>query len=256
MHLLMIEKDPSLSDSQVCDDRGSIVRADSADEAISILRHDTFDLVVVDVASLDEEGWSFIRRLRLMKNDTPLVALTGCQAADRVRALGLGADDAIAQPVDASELRARIRAVARRHKGYSQSLVRLGDLSLSLETREVRFRDVQVHLTAREYAMLELLVLRKGQVVTKDMFLNHLYSSMDEPETKIIDVFICKLRRKLNVVGAHGLIATVWGQGYVVRNKKEQVRLPDVPVAGCPLLPGVKMSDRVQLDGVLRAFST
>jgi two-component system, cell cycle response regulator CtrA len=256
MYLLMIEKDPSISDSQVCDDRDSVVRADNADEAMSILRHEKLDLVVIDVVSLAEEGWSFIRRLRSMKNDIPLVALTGSQAADRVRALGLGADDAIAQPVDPSELRARIRAVARRHKGYSQSLVRLGDLTLSLETREVRFREVQVHLTAREYSILELLVLRKGQVITKDMFLNHLYGSMDEPETKIVDVFICKLRRKLNDVGAHGLIGTVWGLGYVVRIQKEQVRMPDVPVPGCPTLQGVKMSDRIQLDGVLRAFST
>ena len=249
MRLLMVEKIPSLSDSQICDDRGFVVRADTADEALSILRHEIFDLVVLDLTSLLEEGWSFIRRLRLAKHDVPLVALTAGNTDDRIRVLGLGADDAIAQPVDPSELRARIRAVARRHKGYSHPLVQAGGLSLSLETREVRFHGTQVHLTAREYSMLELLVLRKGQIITKDMFLNHLYGGMDEPETKIIDVFICKLRRKLNNAGANGFIATAWGQGYVVRNHADGVRIPDAPIADHGFSQVVKnLADHIERD--------
>jgi two-component system cell cycle response regulator CtrA len=229
MRLLLVEKTPRGNDSQFCDDRSFVARADTPDQALTMLRHETFDLVVVDLDSLSEQGFAFIQRLRTAENDIPLVALTGPQAHERVRAFGLGADDAIAKPVDTAELQARILTVARRHKGCSQSLVRFGGLSLSRATREVLFRNIPVRLTASEYLMLELLVLRKGQVVSKTMFLNHLYAGMDEPETKIIDVFICKLRRKLNHVGATGIIGTVWGQGYVAR-----IHAPDTSRSGAP----------------------
>jgi two-component system, cell cycle response regulator CtrA len=171
----------------------SVIQADTADEGLSILRHETFDLVIVDINSLSEEGFSFIRRLRLAKNDTPLLALTGNCSDDRIRALGLGADDAISQPVDRDELRARITSVARRHKGHSQSLLHSGVLSLSIDSREVLINGRPVKITGKEYLMLEILMLRKGQTVTKDMFLNHLYHGVDEADTKIIDVLICKL---------------------------------------------------------------
>jgi two-component system cell cycle response regulator CtrA len=120
--------------------------------------------------------------------------------------------------MDIGELTARIQAVFRRHRGYSRSVLKVGDLSLSVETREVRFRDRLIHVTGKEYSTLELLVLRRGQFITKDMFLNHLYGGMDEPDTKIIDVLVCKLRKKLTTAGADGLIGTVWGRGYVLRD--------------------------------------
>jgi two-component system, cell cycle response regulator CtrA len=222
MRILMIESMAAdVGASQMHDTQMSIVRADSTDDAISILRHETFDLVIVDVVSLAEAGFTFIHRLRTARNGTPLVALTGYQAVDRVRALGLGADDAITQPIDPGELHARIMAVFRRHKGYSQSVLRAGDLTISMETREVRLCDRPLKISGKEYAILELLVVRKGQVVSKDMFLNYLYGGVDEPETKIVDVFICKLRSKLNAAGAKGMIATVWGQGYVIRDSAE-----------------------------------
>jgi two-component system cell cycle response regulator CtrA len=242
----MIEKMSPGKEIQLCDDRSSVLQADTADEAMSILRHETIDLVVLDLTSLAEEGFGFIRRLRVAKNDVPRVVLTGCYANDRVRALSLGADDAIAQPVDPDELRARIRAVARRHKGYSQSLVQVGELSLSLDTHEVRFRDSLVRLTEREYSFLEVLVLRKGQVVTKAMFLSHLYGGMDEPEIKIIDVFICKLRRKLSAVGANSVIGTVWGQGYIIRNYNEDARIPTAAASGDLLRPVFSKADQLE----------
>ena len=224
MRLLVVETVASCRYSQLCDDRNFVIHADSPDEAMSILRHETFDVVILDLTSLSSGGFAFIRQLRTARNDTPLVALTGCNAGDRVRALGLGADDAIAQPVDTGELRARIAAVVRRYKGHSQSLVQIGDLSLSLGSCEVRFRNKLVHLTAREYSILEILALRMGQVVTKDMFLSYLYGGMDEPEIKIIDVFICKLRNRLKVVGADCMIVTVWGQGYTIEKLATESR--------------------------------
>ena len=218
MRLLMIEKHASPIAAQVCDDRWSVIHADSADEALSMLRHDSCDLVLVDTTSLGLDSFSFIRRLRTARNDTPVVALTGPHAHERTSALSLGADDAIAQPCDADELRARIIAVIRRNKGHSHSLLQVGDLSLGVESREVQINGTPVHLTIRETAVLELLMLRKGLVITKEMLLNHLYGGLDEPETKIIDVFVCKVRKRLEQAGLRNAIETVWGHGYIMRS--------------------------------------
>src|SRR3954471_8817760 len=112
-----------------------------------------------------------------------------------------------------------MQAIVRRSKGFSQPSLRVGQLQLNLVTQEVLAGGQQVHLTGKEYAILELLVLRKGMVLTKEAFLNHLYGGMDEPEVKIIDVFICKLRKKLAQAGADNLIGTVWGRGYTIREQ-------------------------------------
>jgi two-component system cell cycle response regulator CtrA len=94
-------------------------------------------------------------------------------------------------------------------------------VELNLDSREVAVDGREVHLTGKEYSILELLVLRKGMVLTKEAFLNHLYGGMDEPEMKIIDVFICKLRKKLAQAGADSLIGTVWGRGYMIREPSD-----------------------------------
>ena len=214
MRLLLVAKGACPWTSQICEDRSFVIPADTLEEASSLLRHETFDLVILDVTSFAEGGFAFIRNLRSARNDTPLVALTGLHAGDRIRVLILGADDAISLPVDSGDLRARVAAVCRRHRGYGHSSVRVGALSLSLDSHAVSFRDIPVRLTTIEYAMLELLVLRNGQVVSKETFLNHLYGGVDEPDRKLIDVFISKIRRKLISVGGEGVIATVWGHGY------------------------------------------
>ena len=134
-----------------------------------------------------------------------------------MKALSLGADDFIIKPYDKAELLARMQAVVRRSKGFSQPTVRLGRLELNLDSREVAIDGRDIHLTGKEYSILELLVLRKGMVLTKEAFLNHLYGGMDEPEVKIIDVFVCKLRKKLARAGAEGIIGTIWGRGYMIR---------------------------------------
>jgi two-component system cell cycle response regulator CtrA len=110
-----------------------------------------------------------------------------------------------------------MQAIVRRSKGFSQPSLRVGSLLLNLDSHDVTVDGRPVHLTGKEYAILELLVLRKGMVLTKEAFLNHLYGGMDEPEMKIIDVFICKLRKKLANAGADNLIGTVWGRGYMIR---------------------------------------
>ncbi len=123
------------------------------------------------------------------------------------------------KPFHRDELVARIHAVVRRSKGHAQSVIQTGDLRVNLDTKTVEVHSQRVHLTGKEYQMLELLSLRKGTTLTKEMFLNHLYGGMDEPELKIIDVFICKLRKKLQMAtGGRHYIETVWGRGYVLRD--------------------------------------
>jgi len=192
--------------------------ADSGEEALELVRHYDYDILVLDLMLPDIDGYEVVRRMRLARNHTPVLVLSGqTRPQAKVRALGLGADDFMTKPFDNAELMARVQAVVRRSKGFSQPLLRVGPMQLNLDSREVTANGQQVHLTGKEYAILELLVLRKGMVLSKEAFLNHLYGGMDEPEMKIIDVFVCKLRKKLAQAGADNLIGTVWGRGYMIR---------------------------------------
>jgi two-component system cell cycle response regulator CtrA len=192
--------------------------ADTGEEALELLRHYEYDVMILDLVLSDIDGFEVLRRMRSARNNTPVVVLSGLARPEtRVRALGLGADDVLSKPFDRAELLARIQAVVRRSKGFSQPTLRLGPVQLNLDSRDVLVHGQPVHLTGKEYAILELLVLRKGMVLTKEAFLNHLYGGMDEPEMKIIDVFVCKLRKKLAIAGAGNVIGTVWGRGYTVR---------------------------------------
>ena len=142
----------------------------------------------------------------------------------KIRSFGFGADDYVTKPFHRDELVARIHAVVRRSKGHSQSVIRTGKLAINLDAKTISADGAPLHLTGKEYAIFELLSLRKGTTLTKEMFLNHLYGGMDEPELKIIDVFICKLRKKLSsACGGENYIETVWGRGYVLREPGEEV---------------------------------
>jgi two-component system cell cycle response regulator CtrA len=168
-------------------------------------------------------GFDVLRSLRVSKVNTPILILTGLAGIeDKVRGLGFGADDYMTKPFHKDELVARIHAIVRRSKGHAQSAVRTADLIVNLDAKMVEVDGARVHLTGKEYQMLELLSLRKGMTLTKEMFLNHLYGGMDEPEIKIIDVFMCKLRKKLaDASNGKEYIETVWGRGYVLREPQE-----------------------------------
>jgi two-component system cell cycle response regulator CtrA len=199
---------------------GAIVdQAETGEESLELARHYDYDIVLLDLELTDMDGYDVVRRMRAGRIDTPIVilsAIAGPQA--KVKAFALGADDFISKPFDPTELVARIQAVVRRSKGFSKPSLQIGMLVLNLDSREVTVDGRAVHLTGKEYAILELLMLRKGMVLTKEAFLNHLYGGMDEPEMKIIDVFVCKLRKKLAQAGGDGLIGTVWGRGYMIRD--------------------------------------
>ena len=198
----------------------NVYTTDLGEEGIDLGKLYDYDLIMLDLNLPDMSGYEVLRTLRVSKVKTPILILSGLAGIeDKVRGLGFGADDYMTKPFHKDELVARIHAVVRRSKGHSQSIITTGDIKVNLDAKTVEVGDHRVHLTGKEYQMLELLSLRKGTTLTKEMFLNHLYGGMDEPELKIIDVFICKLRKKLAAAtqGEH-YIETVWGRGYVLRD--------------------------------------
>jgi len=223
MRVLLIEDDSSTARSIelalaaegiICD------TAEVGEEGVEIGRIYDYDIILLDLMLPDIDGYQVLLRLRSAKVKTPILILSGLSSVDqKVRGLGFGADDYLTKPFNKDELIARIQAIVRRSKGHSESVVRFDKVAINLDTRNVEVNGVQVHLTNKEYAILELLAMRKGSVLTKEMFLNHLYSSMDEPEIKIIDVFVCKLRKKLaDASGGVNYIETVWGRGYILKD--------------------------------------
>jgi len=193
---------------------------DLGEDGLEIGKLYDYDIIVLDLMLPDIDGYEVLRRLRAARVRTPILILSGMAELDnKIKGLGFGADDFLAKPFDRRELIARIQAIVRRAKGHSESVIRTGKLTVNLDSRTVEAEGSPLHLTGKEYGILELLSLRKGTTLTKEMFLNHLYGGMDEPELKIIDVFVCKLRKKL-AVATHGdnYIETVWGRGYVLRD--------------------------------------
>jgi two-component system, cell cycle response regulator CtrA len=179
-----------------------------------------YDIILLDLMLPDMDGYEVLRRFRAGRVKTPILILSGLTELDaKIKGLGFGADDYLTKPFDKRELVARIHAIVRRAKGHSQSIIKTGKLMVNLEARTVEAGARPLHLTGKEYAILELLSLRKGTTLTKEMFLNHLYGGIDEPELKIIDVFVCKLRKKLSTAcDGENYIETVWGRGYVLRD--------------------------------------
>ena len=234
---LLVEDEPSdalLIERMLRVSSVNVSLASSLAHAVELLRRDSFDAIFLDLNLPDMSGYEVLKTLRISKVATPILILSGLAGIeDKVRGLGFGADDYVTKPFHRDELVARIHAIVRRSKGHSQSVIRTGKLAVNLDAKTVEVDGARVHLTGKEYAMLELLSLRKGTTLTKEMFLNHLYGGMDEPELKIIDVFICKLRKKLSLAcGGANYIETVWGRGYVLRDPEEASEpLPEAAVA-------------------------
>ncbi|EKE70522.1 response regulator transcription factor CtrA [Oceanibaculum indicum] len=206
---------------------------DLGEDGLEIGKLYDYDIIILDLMLPDMDGYEVLRRLRQAKVETPILILSGLTEMDnKIKGLGFGADDYITKPFDKRELVARINAIVRRSKGHAHSVMKTGRMVVDLDARTVEVEGKPVHLTTKEYGILELLSLRKGTTLTKEMFLNHLYGGMDEPELKIIDVFVCKLRKKLSVaLGGDNYIDTVWGRGYVLRDPEGQSD-SDVAAAG------------------------
>ena len=231
MRVLLVEDDPTTSKSiemMLTHANLNVYTTDLGEEGIDLAKLYDYDLILLDLGLPDMNGHEVLRQLRMARVDTPILILSGADDTEnKLKGFGFGADDYLTKPFHREELVARIHAIIRRSKGHSQSVIRTGKINVNLDAKTVDVGGKPVHLTGKEYQMLELLSLRKGTTLTKEMFLNHLYGGMDEPELKIIDVFICKLRKKLsNATAGENYIETVWGRGYVLRDP-EPVEMDD-----------------------------
>jgi two-component system, cell cycle response regulator CtrA len=226
MRVLLVEDDSNTAQSielMLKSENFIVDSTDLGEDGLEIGKLYDYDIILLDLMLPDIDGYEVLRRLRSARVNTPILILSGLSELDnKIKGLGFGADAYLTKPFDKRELIARIQAIVRRSKGHSDSVIKTGKLSVNLDTRVVEVEGQPLHLTGKEYGILELLSLRKGTTLTKEMFLNHLYGGMDEPELKIIDVFVCKLRHKLKAAtGGDSYIETVWGRGYVLRDPSE-----------------------------------
>lgn len=226
MRVLIIEDNNSISQTIelalakqgiICD------RADLGEDGLEVSKLYAHDLIILDLMLPDINGYEVLKRLRDMKSEVPILILSGLgDTEQKIKGLGFGADDYLTKPFNMGELVARVKAIIRRSKGHSDAVVEIEDLKVNLDSHSATMKGKPLHLTTKEQVILELLSLKKGQVVTKEQFLNHLYSGNDEPEQKIIDVFVCKLRKKLyEVSGGMNYIETIWGRGYALKHPEE-----------------------------------
>ncbi|MDG2243554.1 MAG: response regulator transcription factor [Rhodospirillaceae bacterium] len=233
MRILLVEDDQSTAqfiETMLKKEDWVVDTTDMGEDGVEIGKLYEYDLVILDLMLPDMDGLEVLRQLRNAKVNTPVLILSGLtEPTKKVQGFGIGADDYLTKPFNREELMARIQAIIRRSKGHAQPKVEVGKLAIHLDDRTAEVEGKPVHLTGKEYGILELLALRKGATLTKEQFLNHLYGGMDEPELKIIDVFICKLRKKIaNATGGEHYIETVWGRGYALR---ESMAAEDLPLA-------------------------
>jgi len=222
MRILLIEDDNDQIKTvqNILHREGFIVDAtDLGQDGVEIGKLYDYDLIILDIILPDIDGFDVLKRLRAANIKTPVLVLSGLyESCDKVKCLDIGADDYLTKPFNSNELVARIQAIVRRNKGHSEAVIKIGRMTVNLNTQTVSIDNKPLNLTGKEYAIIELLALRKGATLTKEMFLNHLYGGLDEPEIKIIDVFVCKLRKKLmKYLDGENYIETVWGRGYVLK---------------------------------------
>jgi two-component system cell cycle response regulator CtrA len=221
MRALVAEGDPASAGriKAAIEPESFVVEAtDTGEDALELAKIYDFDIAVLAVRLPDMDGGEVLRRMRQSNIATPVLMLAGADdRQEKVRLLIAGADDYLAKPFDKEELTARLRAIVRRSKGHAASVIRTGRMAVDITARTVAIDGVPLSVTPKEYGILELLSLRRGKTLTKEMFLDHLYGGMDEPQQKIVDVFVCKLRKKIaRLSGEDAGIRTVWGQGYTL----------------------------------------
>jgi two-component system cell cycle response regulator CtrA len=226
MRVLLVEDEAALATSielMLHFEKWEVDTATLGEEGLRLARSGEHDIILLDLNLPDMSGYDVLRSLRASRVTTPVLILSGLAGIDsKVKGLGFGADDYLTKPFHKDELIARIHAVVRRSAEHAEAIIRCGDLAVRLGAKRAEIEGRPVNLTGKEFAMLEIMALRQGSNITKEMFLNAMYGGMDEPELKIIDVFICKLRKKLaDASGGKNYIETVWGRGYVLRPPSE-----------------------------------
>jgi two-component system OmpR family response regulator len=218
MRILIVEDDPVLSDGLMRSLRASdyaVDRAADGGEADHVLTAQNYDLVILDIGLPKLDGYEVLRRLRRRGSKTPVLFLTARDGLDdRVRGLDLGGDDYLAKPFDLPELEARVRALIRRGQSGGGSLLVHGALTLDTAGRRAMLNGERLELSARELGVLEVLMLRSGRVVNKDQLAEQLYGWDEEVGANAIEVYVHRLRRKLEPAGV--AIRTIRGLGYLL----------------------------------------
>ena len=223
MQVLLIEDDSAVAQSirrMLTIEKFNVTITELGEKGADLAARSNYDIILLDLQLPDMTGIEVLRSLRSTGVSTPVLVLSGNASREaKVTALRSGADDYVTKPFHKDELVARMRAVKRRSQLHSQSVITTGKIGLDLDAKTVTVDGAQIGLTTKEYEVLELLSLRKGMTLSKEVILNQLYGGMDEPNEKIIDVFVCKLRKKLALdTDAEDYIKTVWGRGYELRD--------------------------------------
>jgi len=228
MRVLLIEDEPTLAKSielMLRSESFDVTTVEDGEAGLRVARAEHYGIILLDLNLPDMSGYEVLRSLRRASIRTPVLILSGlADITDKVKGLGFGADDYVTKPFHKDELVARVHAILRRSAEQDEQVVHCGDLAVRIDAKRAEVAGKPLNLTGKEYAMLELMALRQGSVLTKEMFLSALYGGMDEPEIKIIDVFICKLRKKLaDASEGKDYILTTWGRGYAL-HPPEDVR--------------------------------
>lgn len=218
MRLLIVEDDIALRQSLAARLREAdftVDEAGTASEAEYFAAEFAVQLAIIDLGLPDRSGVELIQRLRAARHVFPVVILTAREHwQDKVNGLNAGADDYVVKPFNIDELKARINALLRRSAGHAQPVLHAGPVTMNTQAREVRVNDQVVVLTAFEYRLLEILVMRAGQVVSKAQLTDQLYDQDDERDSNVVEVLLTRLRNKLDPERTLGLIETIRGQGY------------------------------------------
>lgn len=233
MKILVIEDDINLANNIKLTFKKLNIQCDhvtNAEEANDYLGIYVYDLILLDIMLPDSSGFDILKNLRKnSKNTTPVLILSGLNNHDdKIEGFKNGADDYLTKPFDKDELIARVHAIIRRSKGHSKSIINVGGLEINLDSKQVAVakpnedKNTLVPLTNKEYSILETLFLSQGKTVSKESLLDRLYGGKDEPEPKIIDVFVCKLRKKIADISGKNYIGTIWGQGYILNDPTKQ----------------------------------
>jgi two-component system cell cycle response regulator CtrA len=238
MRALLVQADTSTTNLVVdaLHALGAIVEhAATGAYALQLVRRGDYDLVVLGGMPGDSDGYDVIRGVRRARIDTPIMMIaSSLHSQATMLALQVGADDCVGPLKESRELVLRIQALLQRARGGNAKFLTRGPVELDPRAMEVLVNGEHVRLTGKEFAVLKLLLERKGRAITKEDFMSHLYDGSDDPETKVIDVFICKVRSKLAAAGAPDIIKTIWGKGYMISSSRDSDPCKSLPFFRVP----------------------
>ncbi|MFQ5487655.1 MAG: winged helix-turn-helix domain-containing protein [Gammaproteobacteria bacterium] len=221
MHVLLVEDDLRAAEylKKGLTESGHVVdHAGNGEEGLHMALSGDYDVIVLDRMLPGRDGLSIVRMLRAGENQTPVLLLSALgEVDDRVSGLRAGGDDYLVKPYAFSELLARLDALARRSQGnHHDYRLQVGELEMNLQTHVVTRGGIPIRLQPREFRLLEYLMRHAGQVMTRTMLLEHVWDYHFDPQTKVIDVHISRLRSKIDKGFRHSLIHTVRGAGYKI----------------------------------------